>query len=97
MSAATPEKLLNLLKVLIHHKINPAQLAVVLLIPENNAKSIAQITEDKPANIHSAIRSLKIRGFISSSPNPENKRTRITQATEEKGKELLKDLAEAMA
>lgn len=90
---SSPEKVLELLKVQIKHKIGPAQLAVVLLIPENNAKKIAEITQDKPANIHSAIRSLKQRGFIQSSPNPDNKRTRITQATDKKGKSLLKDIA----
>lgn len=90
------EVLMKLCQVLRDHRINGVQLTVLALIPELNAKEIAKSTEEKEANVHAAIRSLKKREYVTQAIHPQNKRTRVTQVTE-KGKELMLELARAFS
>lgn len=89
------DRLIQVCKVMSHYRLNGTQLSILALIPENNAKNIAQAMGEKEANVHAAIRSLKRRGYIGQTVNQQNKRTRITQVTDDKGKELMLELAKA--
>jgi DNA-binding MarR family transcriptional regulator len=92
-----PERLMAICQVMMKNRINGTQLQVLALIPNKSAKEIAELTEMKAANIHAAIRSLLKREIITKVKNPENKRFRVLQVTEGKGKALMFEIAKALA